>query len=129
MTGAFAREPGLAVRYQEVRTEDVWDRVGDLVFAIGHVNLALAEPRRSIGPGRESENELMVDFQPPAGLQTLPCRIVDEATLTAMYLNNRAAEKLRAGRVDDAYWWAREALRSGFSLPAATDGHKRGYLL
>ena len=112
MTGAFAKELGLAVRYQEVRTDDVWERFGDLVFAIGHVNLALAEPRRDRSPGRASENELVVDFQPPPGLQTMPYRIVDEATLTAMYLNNRAAETLRAGRVDDAYWWAREALRT-----------------
>jgi Tfp pilus assembly protein PilF len=27
-----------------------------------------------------------------------------------MYLNNRAVEALTAGRVDDAYWWAREAI-------------------
>ena len=112
MTGAFAKELGLAVRYQEVRTEEVWERWGDLVFAIGHVNLALAEPRRERSPGHTSENELVVDFQPPVGLQTMSYRIVDEATLTAMYLNNRAAESLGAGRVDDAYWWAREALRT-----------------
>ncbi|WP_204315496.1 hypothetical protein, partial [Stenotrophomonas maltophilia] len=27
-----------------------------------------------------------------------------------MYLNNRAAESLAAGKIDDAYWWAREAI-------------------
>ena len=28
-----------------------------------------------------------------------------------MYMNNRAVEALAAGRCDDAYWWAREAIR------------------
>ncbi len=119
MTGAFAKELGLAVRYQEVRTEDVWERWGDLVFVIGHVNLALADPRRELSPGRSSDNDLIVDFQPPRPLQTLPYRIIDETTLIAMYLNNRAAESLGAGHVDDAYWWAREAVRTApFYLPA-----------
>jgi Tfp pilus assembly protein PilF len=27
-----------------------------------------------------------------------------------MYMNNRAVEALAAGRIDDAYWWVREAL-------------------
>ena len=31
--------------------------------------------------------------------------------MVAMYMNNRAAEALAAGRIDDAYWWAREAVR------------------
>ncbi len=119
MTGAFAKELGLAVRYQEIRTDDVFERWGDLVFAVGHVNLALAEPRRERSPGRTSENELVVDFQPPRSLEKLAYRIVDEATLTAMYLNNRAAESLGEGRVDNAYWWAREAVRSAPAyLPA-----------
>ena len=111
MTGAFAKALGLEVRYQQVRTDDVWDRSGDLVFAVGHINLALAEPTRTRAPTRESQNELVVDFQPPVGLETLHYRIVDEATVTAMYLNNRAAETLAAGQLDDAYAWAREALR------------------
>ncbi len=119
MTGAFAKELGLAVRYQEVRTDEVFERWGDLVFAIGHVNLALTDPRRSVGLGREKENELIVDFQAPRSLLTLQYRMIDEATLTAMYLNNRAAEALGDGHVDNAYWWAREAVRTAPSyLPA-----------
>ena len=27
-----------------------------------------------------------------------------------MYMNNRAVESMAAGRLDDAYWWAREAI-------------------
>ena len=36
---------------------------------------------------------------------------VGEDTILAMYMNNRAAEALVRGRVDDAYWLAREAIR------------------
>ncbi len=119
MTGAFAKELGLSVRFQQVRTDEVFERWGGLVLAVGHVNLALAEPRRNIGPGRDSENELVVDFQPPRALHTLSYRVIDEATLSAMYLNNRAAETLGAGRIDDAYWHAREAVRTApLYLPA-----------
>jgi len=35
---------------------------------------------------------------------------ISERTVTAMYMNNRAAETLRGGEVDEAYWWARGAL-------------------
>jgi Tfp pilus assembly protein PilF len=30
--------------------------------------------------------------------------------VVGMYMNNRAVEALAAGRIDDAYWWVREAL-------------------
>ena len=121
MTGAFAKALGLDVRFQQVRTDDVWERSGDLVFAVGHINLALAEPTRTRAPMRESQNELVVDFQPPVGLQTMHYRVVDEATVTAMYLANRAAEALADSQVDDAYAWAREALRVAPNyLPAYT---------
>jgi predicted Zn-dependent protease len=37
-------------------------------------------------------------------------RTIDEPTIVAMFLNNRAVEALARGRIDDAYWWAREAI-------------------
>lgn len=37
-------------------------------------------------------------------------RVIEESTVLAMFLNNRAAESLSVGRVDDAYWWARAAI-------------------
>jgi tetratricopeptide (TPR) repeat protein len=36
-----------------------------------------------------------------------------------MYLNNRAVESLTQGQVDDAYWWAREAVRQDPELLGA----------
>jgi tetratricopeptide (TPR) repeat protein len=53
---------------------------------------------------------LVVDFVPQqdAGkFDTLP---LDDDDVAAMFLNNRAAEALVAGRIDDAYWWARAAI-------------------
>jgi Tfp pilus assembly protein PilF len=37
-------------------------------------------------------------------------RVIDEQTIVAMYMNNRAAESFTEGHLDDAYWWARAAI-------------------
>jgi Tfp pilus assembly protein PilF len=37
-------------------------------------------------------------------------RPLDEATVVAMFMNNRAAEALARDATDDAYWWARAGL-------------------
>ena len=54
---------------------------------------------------------LTVDFVPADTIRSQRVRVIDESTVLAMFMNNRAAESLHDGRVDDAYWWAREALR------------------
>ena len=36
---------------------------------------------------------------------------IDERTVVAMFMNNRAVEALVQGRTNDAYAWAREAMR------------------
>jgi Tfp pilus assembly protein PilF len=36
--------------------------------------------------------------------------VIDETTIVAMYMNNRAAESMASGDLDTAYWWAREAI-------------------
>ncbi len=41
MTAAFAKEMGLAVRYQNVFGDETWSRNGDFYLAVGHVNLSL----------------------------------------------------------------------------------------
>lgn len=118
MTGALARELGLSVRYQQVRVDDTWERSGDMYFAIGHVNLTLAEAHPA-SRGLAEINELLVDFQPPTRPEQMRYRVIDEATLTAMYLNNRAAEMLAAGQIAEAYWWVRESIRTAPQMLAA----------
>ncbi|WP_204279779.1 hypothetical protein, partial [Serratia marcescens] len=53
---------------------------------------------------------LTVDFLHPDEVVRQRSRVIDESMVVAMYLNNRAAESLAAGKIDDAYWWAREAI-------------------
>ncbi|MCF8207659.1 MAG: tetratricopeptide repeat protein, partial [Methylotenera sp.] len=55
---------------------------------------------------------LTIDFLPPDQVRGNRSRPIEESTVLAMFLNNKAAEALTVGRVDDAYWWAREAIRT-----------------
>jgi len=111
MTAAFAKELGLTVRYQAVVGEGAWDRADDFYISIGHVNLVLEERREPVGFFVSTAGPMVVDFLPPADASRLVTRQIDEASVVAMYLNNRAVESLTRGAVDDAYWWAREAIR------------------
>jgi tetratricopeptide (TPR) repeat protein len=111
MTAAFARELDMAVEYQNVLVDENWSRHGDIYFASTHVNLTLG--KRAVDDTRgwdSSGHRLTIDFAPPqdmAGYRSYP---LEEGAIVAMYLNNRAAEALADGRIDDAYWWARAAV-------------------
>lgn len=122
MTAALARELDLEVTYHSVIGEEQWSRSGGVYFASGHVNLTLG--RRYIDPKRGLGELLTIDFVPsrtPHGQRTWT---IEEKTVAAMYMNNRAAESLAAGRWNDAYWWARAAIRQdpGFASAANTLG-------
>jgi predicted Zn-dependent protease len=54
---------------------------------------------------------LTIDFLPLGETRGLHSWIITENTAIAMYMNNRAAEALARGQVDDAYWWTRNAIR------------------
>jgi tetratricopeptide (TPR) repeat protein len=109
MTSAFAKELGLTVHYQAVNGEDIWDRNGELYIGIGHVNLVLEDNKPRLGIAF-TQRPLIVDFLPARDAIALDTREIDEPTVVAMYLNNRAVESLAQGRLDEAYWWAREAI-------------------
>jgi Tfp pilus assembly protein PilF len=117
MTAAFAKELDLPVTYQKVYVDDEWARSGDIYLAIGHVNLTLGRRKTDEGGfgyrvGRkplESEG-MTIDFLPPADMRAMRSRAIGEEIVVAMYMNNRAVEALARGQVDDAYWWAREAV-------------------
>jgi tetratricopeptide (TPR) repeat protein len=111
MTAAFARELGLQVNYQSAYTDETWSRSGNLYFRSGHVNLSLGP--RLIDAGRMQESRtLTIDFLPPEELRGLRTSPISEATVLAMFMNNRAAEALVRGHTDDAYWWARAAMQA-----------------
>jgi len=117
MTAAFARELELPIEYGKAIGDETWARTGDMGLLIGHVNLTLgrgsSDPRnpgpRVAGSAR-IDGATTIDFLPPSEAQSLRTRPIPEATVIGMYMNNRAVEALAAGRIDDAYWWAREAL-------------------
>jgi Tfp pilus assembly protein PilF len=118
MTAAFAKELGLQIEYRSAYLEETWTRSRDIVFRSGHVNVTLGARMVDYHHSVDSRT-VTIDFLPADDLRGLRTRGIDEPTVVAMYLNNRAAEALVAGRVDDAYARAREAIRRQPSfLPA-----------
>lgn len=109
MTAAMAREMAMTVQYQTVTTEESWSRSGNLYFASGHVNLVLGRPRMQDVHSVESNQYMVVDFEPPAETKNLVTVEIPERRIIAMFMNNRAAESLSRNELQRAYWWARKA--------------------
>jgi tetratricopeptide (TPR) repeat protein len=112
MTAALAKEMGVGVQYQKVFVDETWSRQGDIYLSIGHVNLTLGVRPPKLGSRIDDGEQLTVDFLPPPDLKGINWMVIPERTILAMYMNNRAAESLAAGRPDDAYWYARESIAS-----------------
>lgn len=110
MTAAFAKALGLEVRYQGAIVEPMWSRVGGMHFLSGHVNLVLVGKSTGKRTIYDAGEHLVIDFLPGEDLRGLRTWPIPEQTIMAMYMNNRAAESLAQGRMDDAYWWARAAI-------------------
>ena len=110
MTASFARHLGLPVSFQSVQVDDLYSRSGDLYLASGHVNLVLGPPPMRSAFGSDGRESLTIDFLPQNELRGQRTRALDERTIVAMFLNNRAAEALAAGRLAEAYGYARAAL-------------------
>jgi Flp pilus assembly protein TadD len=111
MTAAFAKELGMSVRYQNVDMES-WSRSDNVLLLSGHVNIMLGA--HSASPLREVsvEQDLLVDFIPGSSIDSYHMTPLSEKDIIVMFMNNRAAESMIDGRLDDAYWWAREAVKS-----------------
>ena len=112
MTAALANELGLTVHYQQIIGENEWSRADQIYIGIGHVNLRIDDPAKRSNFPYTDGNSMIVDFQPSADAHRLKSRDVPERSVVAMFLNNRAVELLTHGRANDAYWWAREAIRT-----------------
>jgi Flp pilus assembly protein TadD len=111
MTAAFAKQLDLPVTYQSVLSSDTVSRSGNIQFFVGHVNLTLGERPKTLILSRSRDDVMTIDFLPPQEAQALSTHVVDEASIVAMYMNNRAVEALVKGAVDNAYAWARESIR------------------
>jgi Flp pilus assembly protein TadD len=112
MTASFAKALGLEVQYNAAAVGDLWSRTGNIYFLNGHVNITLGRRSTETRILYDSAELLTIDFLPGSEIRGLRTRPIDEATVLAMFYNNRAAEALVRGRLDDAYWLAREAMRS-----------------
>ena len=110
MTAAFAKALGLQLSYQTVETEETWSRSDDMAFSSAHVNLTLAMRAMQATSGYDANRTLTIDFLPPQDITGQRTRPISEDTVVAMYMNNRAAEALAQGQLDEAYWWARAAV-------------------
>lgn len=107
LTAAFAREMGIPVSYQNVFVDETWSRSGDFYLSIGHVNLTLG---RRLVDRSSTDPTMTIDFLAPADIRSLRSWSIDESMIVAMYFNNRAVEALTAGNLDEAYWYARDAI-------------------
>ena len=135
MTAALAKELGLNVHFRRVFSEEAWSRVGEMQVASTHVNVTLATRQndpRLLMRDRDRDN-LTIDFMPAARGRAYRGYAISEATVVAMFMNNRAAEAVAAGRIDDAYWWVRGAIAQDPAYFAAYNTlgvvyHRRGHL-
>jgi Tfp pilus assembly protein PilF len=112
MTAALAKHLQLPIQYQALVGDESWSRSGNLAFVNGHVNIAVARRLVDRVYGTDIEDALQMSFgRLPAG-RGAALRVVSEATILAMFMNNRAAESLVAGDAAQAYAYAREAVRA-----------------
>jgi tetratricopeptide (TPR) repeat protein len=119
MTAAFAKELGLQVRYQNAYADETWSRDGDTYFFIGHVNVSIGGKPEDLGLGIIDRRRMTIDFLPPLEIRALRTYEIAEETVVAMYMNNRAAEALTRGELDNAYAWARAAIVEDPAFPNA----------
>ena len=133
MTAALARRLDLQVTYQSVDVEDSWSRGASLLLAAGHVNLVIGHRMLDRIGGIGNDTSTTVDFLPPKDLRGRRVTVISESRVLAMFFNNRAAETLAVGELDQAYAWARAAVAQDPSFASAqiTLGviyHRRGIL-
>jgi thioredoxin-like negative regulator of GroEL len=119
MTAAFAKALGLSVTYQAAVIEPTWSRAGGMHVLSGHVNLTLGGRSTGIRTIYDAGEHFTVDFLPQQELRGLRTWVLAEDTIVAMYMNNRAAESLVRGNMNDAYWWARAAVAQDPSFSSA----------
>lgn len=110
MTAALAQELGMSVRFKSLVVDETWARNGSLYFSVGHINLTLGNRSTNILRKFDGHGQITIDFIPPGEVRGEHAHDLAKETVIAMYMNNRAAEALGRGNVNDAYWWSREAI-------------------
>lgn len=112
MTVSIAKELGLGVEYREILGYRNFTRSGEILFFNNHVNVRLTQLEAKLGT-RQKKNAnatAIIDFLPDVAGRELHFMTISEQTIIAMFYNNRAAESLAAGAINDAYWSVRAAI-------------------
>jgi tetratricopeptide (TPR) repeat protein len=114
MTAALAREMGMSTQFQAVTVDETWSRTDNLYFSSGHVNIMLGRSRSLVEDSRGFDRNkfMVIDFQPPEEVANLVTVPIEERTVVAMYMNNRAAESMVQHDLDSAYAFARQAIEA-----------------
>lgn len=124
MTAALAKHLDLSIQYQALHGHETWSRSGNLSFVNGHVNITVEKRLVDRVPGLETDPSLRLDFGHLAVGRGASLRPVSEASILAMFMNNRAAESLLRRDGAQAYAYAREAVHQdpGFAAGYNTLG-------
>jgi Tfp pilus assembly protein PilF len=110
MTAALAAHLQLPIAFQALTGHESWSRSGDLSFVNGHVNITVAKRLVDRVGAYDGDTQLRIDFGAIPSGRGQALHVISEATILAMFMNNRAAEYLVRGAIDDAYAHAREAV-------------------
>lgn len=110
MTAAFAKAMNIDVQYNSALFGDQWSRDSNVYFLNGHVNVTLGRRPQDPKVTYDQFEQMTIDFLPGSDIRGLRSVTVGEDTILAMFMNNRAAEALVRGKLDDAYWLAREGI-------------------
>jgi Tfp pilus assembly protein PilF len=119
MTAALAEHLQLPVTFQSVEVDDSFSRSQGLLFAAGHVNLVIGGRLLDKGRGFGTTFNMVVDFLSPQDARNRHVTRISEQRVLSMYFNNRAAETLARGDLDQAYAYARTAVLQDPSFPSA----------
>jgi Tfp pilus assembly protein PilF len=111
MTAALAKHLELPIQYQALVGQESWSRSGSLSIINGHVNISVAQRLVDRIQGMSTDSALRLDFGTLGIGRGAALRPVDETTIVAMFMNNRAAESLVRGDISQAYAYARQAVR------------------
>ena len=111
MTAALAKHLELVIQYQALLGQESWSRSGNLSFINGHVNISVDRRLIDRVQGYDTDGALRLTFGTIDAGRGAALRVVSEAAILAMFMNNRAAESLVRGDLDQAYAYAKEAAR------------------
>ncbi len=110
MVGSMAKALGLHTQYQRVITDETWNRVDNNYLLIGHVDIALSPSDDHVVFPPTSRQDTIVDFVPTSDLHGMRAESIDESTVVAMFMNNRAVESLVQKDYDLAYAWVKASM-------------------